>query len=374
MHIVQLIDSLRSGGKERQLVELLKGLVREDGIECELIVMSNADHYTDVHKLGIPVHRLVRKNQRDPAIFWKLYKLLKIIQPDILHSWSSMCSIYALPAVKLLDIKFVNGFLRSAPPSLNFQDKEWRRVKLTFPFSDAIVANSKAGLKAYRAPENKSFCIYNGFDQSRLQNLKPKDEVRQDYKITTPYVVGMVATFSDNKDFATFINAAQMILETRQDLTFVAVGDGPNRLSCQQMVEEKNRPFILFPGKLQDVESLVQVFDIGVLVSNAAVHGEGISNTIMEYMALGKPVIATDCGGNRELVVDGETGFIVNDRSVDELAEKILLFLNDNAMCETFGKANIDRLNGVFTLSNLTSDHVKLYQDLNVQDECYGKC
>ncbi len=101
--VVQFIETLRSDGKERQLVELLKGLVHVEGIECELIVMSEETHYTDLYKLNIPVHRLVRKSRKDPAIFWRLYRLLRRIQPDSLHSWSPMwwawCQVYTFDMI-----------------------------------------------------------------------------------------------------------------------------------------------------------------------------------------------------------------------------------------------------------------------------------
>lgn len=127
MRIVQFTDTLGSGGMERQLVELLKGLAKEPGVECELITMSENIHYDYVKDLGIKIHYLVRSSPRDLMVFTRLYRLLKEIRPDILHSWNSMCSIYALPAVKLLNIKFVNGFLRDAPPHLSWRNRECRR-------------------------------------------------------------------------------------------------------------------------------------------------------------------------------------------------------------------------------------------------------
>lgn len=361
MRIVQFIDTLRSGGKERQLVELLKGLAQVDEVECELIVMSEQTHYTALYSLDIPVHRLVRKSQHDPGIFWRLHRLLKKIQPDILHSWSSMCSVYALPSVKLLNIRFVNAFLRNAPPHLDIRDKDWRRAKLTFPFSNAIVANSLAGLRAYKAPAKKSFCIHNGFDFCRIERLEKPAVIRACYGITTPYAIGMVATFSGNKDFFTFVDAAQNILKFRRDVTFLAVGDGPNRKLCQNLVQEGNRSLILFPGKIKDVESLVQVFDIGVLCSPK---GEGISNTLMEYMALGKPVIATDCGGNGELVVEGQTGYLVNNKDVTELEKRISFLVDHIDRARALGLAGKQRISADFSLQAMTDAYLQLYTTL----------
>jgi len=236
MKVVQFTDTLRSGGKERQIVELIKGLVAEPGIACELIVMSDDIHYTYLDKPSIPVHQLQRKSKKDPTIFFKLYRLLKQIQPDILQSWNSMCSIYALPAVKLLGIKFVNGFLRNAPSSISIKNKNWLRCKVTFPFSDAIVANSMAGLDSYQVPSSKAFYVHNGFDISRIDNLPDSIEIRQKNGVETSKIVGMVASFSDKKDHGTFLSAAQTILAKRNDVTFLMVGDGENLESCKNKV------------------------------------------------------------------------------------------------------------------------------------------
>lgn len=362
MKVVQFIDTLRSGGRERQLVELLKGLGTFKGIESELIVMSDNIHYIYLDDLKIPVHKLLRRSKKDPRIFFKLYKLLKKIQPEILHSWGSMCSIYALPAVKILGIKFVNGFLRNAPPKLSMGNENWLRSKLTFPFSDAIVANSKAGLKAYEAPPKKSYYIYNGFDFNRTRNLAGPEVIKKKYQITTEKVVGMVASFTDKKDYHTYIDAAQFVLTKRNDITFIAIGDGENLETIKKRVPDKFKDYIKFPGKLNDIESLVQLMTIGVLISSYT--GEGISNSIMEYMALGKPVLATDCAGNRELVIDGATGYLVQSGDVTELSKLMLYLLDNPELANKFGEAGAKRLKNMFNLERMTEDYHALYRQL----------
>lgn len=363
--IVQIIDTLDSGGKERQFVELVKGLVRSSEIECHLIIMSETIHYTDLFKLGVPVHTLVRRTKRDYRIFLRLFRLLRELRPDIVHSWSSMCSVYALPAVILQRIRFVNGFLRNAPPKLNHSGKEWLRSKITFPFSDAIVANSEAGLKAYNAPAGKSYCIYNGFDINRLTELQDRREVLSKYSITTKFVVGMVGSFTDNKDYKTFLDAAQHILESRDDITFLAVGEGENRKECMRGLDKNHSDLIRFLGRIRDVESLMQIFTIGVLCSNARVHGEGISNSIMEYMALGKPVLATDCGGNDELLLDGQNGYLIGHGSVEELATKILFILDNPETAHKLGSTGKHRLESAFNLERMTKEYIELYREIS---------
>lgn len=360
MRIIHFIESLRSGGKERQLVELLKGLVNTPGIENELIVMSDDIHYSYIDELGIPIHRLLRKSRRDPSVFLRLYQLLKKREPDILHSWGAMCSIYALPSSKLLPIKFINGFLRSAPPSLSIRNMGWRRAKLTFPFSHAIVANSQAGLDAYQAPPHKSFCIHNGFDFTRIKNLPEKETIRKKYNIKSRYIVGMVATFSPNKDYATFFRAALKILANRADITFVMIGDGSTRASLQSQIPHEFHEKFCFLGRLKQVEEVINLFNIGVL----ATYTEGISNTIMEYMALAKPVIATNCGGNQEIVINGVTGFLVPCADADTLAINISILLDNEDLAREFGQAGQQRLHENFSLEQLTQKHIALYNKL----------
>ena len=359
--ILHFIDSLRAGGKERQLVELLKGLSAYKEIVCELAIMSEDIQYDAVNNLDIQKHYLIRKNKKDPRILVKLYKLCKEFKPDIIHSWDSMTSVYAVPVAKMLGIKLINGMIRDSSPFKLFS-KSCIRSKITFPFSDVILANSNAGLKAYNAPMHKSACIYNGFDFNRIRNLQDENTVRRKFNIDTEKVVGMVATFSDNKDYETYILAAKMILEKRNNVTFLAIGGGENLEKCKKMAEGGFRVKIIFPGSQEDVESIINIFDVGVLSTNIKIHREGISNSIMEYMALGKPVVATDGGGTGEIVVDKQTGYLVPFVSPDILANKVEYLLEHHETAKQMGNAGKKRLSEVFSLDRMTKKFAELYE------------
>jgi len=363
MKVLHFIDTLRAGGKERQLVELLKGLSAYKEIVCELAIMSENIQYNAVNKLDIKKHYLIRKNKKDPRILVKLYKLCKEFKPDIIHSWGSMTSIYAVPVAKMLGIKLINGMIRDSSP-FNFFSKSCIRSKITFPFSDVILANSNAGLKAYNAPLHKSVCIYNGFDFNRIRRLHDENTVRRKFNINTEKVVGMVASFSDNKDYETYVSSAKMILQNRNNVTFLAIGGGENLEKCKKMVDDKFKDKILFLGRQEDVESIVNIFDVGLLSTNTKVHGEGISNSIMEYMALGKPVVATDCGGTSELVLHGETGFLVKSQNIDDMGTRIEQLLEDKDLSIRMGNAGRERIKKKFNLGKMTKLYIGLYERL----------
>ena len=362
MKILFIIDSLIAGGKERRLLEVLKGLQTEKSLKFELAMLSDRVFYNDLKDLNIVVHRLVRKIKKDPRVIFDLYKICKDFQPDIIHSWESMCSVYAAPLAKLLGLKFINGMISSAPTTLKAFGKGWIRSKLTFPLSDLVISNSFAGLATYKAPANKSYCIHNGFDFSRIQDLEDPAAVRERFNLNGTNIVGMVARFSPKKDYRTYLRAAMQILRWRNDVHFLAVGDGPTLERCKQLVTPEFQDRIKFLGRQENIESVINIFDIGVMLTDPNVHGEGISNSILEYMALKKPVVATGGGGTAEIVVRDKTGFLIDPFNFEELAEKIEILLNDEAGAKMMGKAGRQRVRDEFSLKKMTDRYLNLYQ------------
>ncbi|HEY5048128.1 MAG TPA: glycosyltransferase [Rhizomicrobium sp.] len=363
MRVLHLIDSLGTGGKERQLIELLSGFAADPDIDCEAVVMSDVLDYAKLAPLNVPLHRMPRRTRYDLSIVQRLRRVVKDFSPDIVHSWNAMCSIYGAPLAKLGGSKFVHGYVRSAKPNLTYRNRDYLQGKLMEPLADVIVANSMAGLAAFKVAAGRGVCIPNGFDQGRIAGLVPPEEMKQSLGILTRYVVGMVASFSSNKDHNSFFEMARRICGRRLDVTFVAVGGGEHLTRFRQMLAGDGLPIKLLGPRL-DVESIVNMFTIGVLASNATLHGEGMANAIMEYMATGKPVVATDCGGNREVIEDGVTGFLVADRDVEALASQVLKLLDDPALAARMGARGQARIRDCFSLEKMRRNYARLYRDL----------
>ena len=366
MKILTVTDSFHTGGKERRLIELLKGLTRNN-VTCELIVLSRVVTYPELEDLNIRIHFIERKIKKDPFIFRKLYRIIKQAKPDLIQSWSSMMSVYVVPTVKALGIPFVNAIIAHAPHRLSLFSQPWLRSRLTFPYSDAIVANSHAGIRSFKAPPERSVVIHNGFDFKRINHLEPPKCIRQTLGIATEKVVGMVGRFQIQKDYHTYLEAAKRVVVERSDVTFLAIGDGETREECQKQVANKDRGRILFTGSRSDIESIVNTFDVGVLATNHRVHGEGISNALMEYMVLGKPVVATEGGGTAELVTDGEVGYVIPSGNVAVLAEKIHFLLDHPETAQQLGDAGKKRIYQDFNLDRMTAEYIELYQKLLFQ-------
>ena len=364
MKILLLINSLTSGGTERRLIELIKGFKEHPDVQLHLVVFSNEIHYQEVHELGIPITLMPRIPKRNPKVFYKLYQLCKYWKPDLIHSWGTMSSIIAIPASVLLNIKLVNGNIINAPKHMSFFNDGLFRTRLTFPFSSVIVGNSLAGLKAYKVPQKKGICIYNGFNFNRITDLEAKAIVTDKYNIITPKVVGMVAGFFDRKDYETYIKAALSILKKRTDVTFMAIGDGPNLEKCKALIPHDYASNFIFTGTQKDVESIINSFDIGVLSTNVNVHGEGISNAILEYMALEKPVVATTGGGTNEIVDHLKTGFLIPPDSAEAMAVKLIHLLDNPDEALKMGKEGKDRISKMFGLEAMTTSYYELYKKL----------
>lgn len=364
MRILLLADSLVAGGTERRLVELIKGLGEYPSIDLRLVVFSDKIHYSEIHDLGITIDIIRRKPKRNPIVFYKVFRICRQWKPDLIHSWGTMSSFWAIPSILLLRIKLINGNIVNSTPNLGFFNAVYFRAKLTFPFSKVIVSNSKAGLDAYRVPKRKGRCINNGFDLRRISDLREETALKNDLKINTKNVIGMVGRFVMEKDYNTFFKAAIKILEQRRDVTFIAVGSGPTLEACQAMIPSEYQDLCIFAGYQKDVESIVNIFTIGVLSMDNKLHGEGISNAILEYMAMGKPVVATSGGGTNEIVLDRETGFLLPENSPEALAERLTHLLDNPDEAETLGMNGKKRIEEHFSLNKMTKEYIDLYSAL----------
>ncbi len=358
--ILYLIDSFRIGGKERRLLELLRYFESNKNYNGEVIILNNRIDYSQVYELKrTKIIVIERKFKKDFFVFIKIWKICRKSNPDILHSWGSMPSVYGVLVAKIIRAPLINAMIVKG--NCDFLSKEWIRSRITFPFSTLIVSNSFAGLRAYKAPPLKSHVIYNGFNLDRVRNLENPETVIKQLGIRTKYVVGMIAAFYPRKDYVTFLNAATIICNKRTDITFLAIGDGPAKSSLEK---DYNHPSIVFTGNIKKVEQVINVLDIGILLSNPQKHQEGISNAILEIMALGKPVIASEGGGTNEIVEHKKSGILIPPQSVIDLTESIYFLIDNKKIRLKYGKEAKRLIRESFSIEKMGNDNFVLYQKL----------
>jgi len=359
--VLFFIGSYGTGGKERQLAELIKGLPSEH-YEIHMFVKSDGAHYLDDIKEKLTSFYSLDRARFGRKAFRNIIQHINKVNPHIIHSWADTTSFYAAFARSFVKNKYIliDGSIRMAPLRLNYLSLISFQRKIINAFSDIVVANSKAGLKSFHVPARKSHCIYNGFDFKRLSYLKDPGLVKSELGIETKHVVGMVARFDHEKDWPTYISAAEMMLESRHDVTFLAVGGGADINKFMDQVSSKYKNRFIFTGERNDVESIVNVFDIGILAS----YSEGISNSIIEYMALAKPVITSGSGGITELVVQNETGYIFPVGNKEALYQFIIMLLDDKPLRMSMGESAKKRINEVFSFEKMVLAYNQLYQSV----------
>ncbi len=359
MKILFFIESLHSGGKERRLVSLIEGFKGFEDIEMELITLSKKIHYRSILITGVKIHFLKRDIRKDIKILSKFNKILNSFQPDVVHCWDNIAAIHFGPVCKLKGIPFINSMISTAPQKLPLFSKRYILNAISYPFSDVILTNSKAGLDSFRVSEEKGRFIYNGFDFNRVKVKRSKESVRKEFCIEKKKVIGMTASFSDKKDYSTFVEAGKKIIDKRNDIIFIAVGGGYELETIKNSVGSKYMPNFRFLGRQNDVESIVNIFDIGIL----ATYTEGISNAIMEYMVFEKPVIATNGGGTSELVINDNTGYLVQQQNVIQLVEKIEYLLENPKIALEMGKRGKARIKKYFSMDTMIEKTIGLYKE-----------
>ena len=151
-------------------------------------------------------------------------------------------------------------------------------------------------------------------------------------------------------------------MSRRNDITFLAIGNRTDSIESRELINPDLIQNFRLLGIRSEIESIINVFDIGVL----ATFTEGISNSILEYMAAGKPVIATRGGGTSEIVLDSETGFIVDASQPTELAGKMEVLLNDDALRNRLGAQAKLRVETMFSIDRMIDEYVRIYKSVMI--------
>lgn len=309
INVLFISDGLREGGKERQLFEIIR-LIDKKRFRIGVITFNQNQHYSSEIKNLAEYFAFVPKRPTRLEPFILLWKKVKDFNPQIIYVWDSLSALYSILPAKVLKIKFINGSIRDAgiEKGIDYFVKRLLLIK-----SDLIISNSAAGLQYYGV---KGQVIYNLIDINRF---------RFPAEVKKQFNVAMVASFSDYKDYKTFIDASAILLERGVIDRVFLVGEGKHKEKYMRYVENSIADFkqyFHFTGLIRNVEEILMSCSVGVLCSTS-IHGEGVSNSVLEYMAAGLVPIATDVGGSREIITHGLNGFLISEGGKDEIVNII---------------------------------------------------
>jgi glycosyltransferase involved in cell wall biosynthesis len=212
---------------------------------------------------------------------------------------------------------------------------------------------------------DRIFTIYNGVDTEKYNRGGNSKEIRESIGIKRMQpVVGLIANLRKIKGVRYFIEAASIISKTNPEVQFLIIGGdvgepGSTKSDMELFAKQCGADKIVqFLGKRTDIPDLISLIDVGVVASLS----EGFSNTILEYMAASKPVVATDVGGNREAVIHEGTGLLVPPKSADALAKAILSIIENKEIASQYGTAGRRRVEEKFELKRMIKQYEGLFE------------
>lgn len=358
MKIVILNDMLWGGGRERRIVQLIAGLNKLGYKKLTLILLDERVDYPEIFDMDVEVIRIKRSSSRDLSVFPKLYRILKDIKPDVINPWSYMTTFYASPLAALLKVKCVGSFVVDAksPPVFSVN---WPAMKLGFLLCRKIVANSMAGHKAYRTPVSKRVVVYNGFNEARISDAYSEQCLAA---VNDPPVISMIGRMDPQKDFHTYIDSLALLKQRGVRFQAYMVGQGPMSQELDEYATAHCPDSISLTGFLRDVDSHIRSVDIGVLCTDPDSHAEGISNAILEFMAHGKPVVATNGGGTPEIIEDGVSGVMVSAKCATELADRLQFLIENKEIRSSMGFRGKQIVAEKFSLMSMARRFEELYR------------
>jgi len=335
-HIVHIVHRFDTGGMENGMVNLLNTL-SPDRYRHTVIALTNySDFSKRITAQPVAFHALNRAPGHGLSWVIRLWKLLRQIKPDLVHT-RNLAALEAQFVVAAMGVRAtIHG--EHGRDVFDLYGQNWK-YNILRRAAQPLVSNYIAVSKdietwlrlAIRVPPRKLHQIYSGVDRVKFhprEGEKP-DVLPPGFSGADCIVFGSVGRMAEVKDYPTLTRAFIQMLQQHParaaHARLVIIGEGPARAGCIDLLQAAGLARLAWlPGERQDIEVMMQAFDVFVLPSK----NEGISNTILEAMASGVPVIATAVGGNVELVEPGVNGVLVQQGDVSKLAQALLDYLD----------------------------------------------
>ena len=358
-----VIDELDIGGTEQQILETVRRIDR-DRFDPYVCCFRHGAKAREIEALGVPVIHEAKRLKADPGLVLRLAAMMRRERFDIVQTYLWTANTWARVAARLAGVRWVLASERN----VDIWEEAYKRVVGRFlaRSTDRIIANSEA-VRQYLlergglAPE-KVVTIYNGVNFERFRTPCDPAIRRRELGVADDVVLaGCLARIEPAKDHGTLLQALALISNRLPKLHLVLIGGGSEEERLQRMAHELGiGERVHFVGFRTDAAEWLQSVDISVLSSVK----EGLSNTVLESMAAGKAVIATDVGGNAEVIVENETGCLVPSRSPAELGAALARVAGSSDLMTAFGKAGRRRADGLFSVDSMVAQTERLYLDL----------
>ena len=368
VNVLRIIPSLEMGGVERTLTSILPRLDKKK-YKVYLCCLFKRDKLADtMESLNIPIIKFKMRARLDfdgkyIIGILRLAYLMKKMQIDIVHTHLYRANIAGRIAAKLAGVPVIIANEHNIDSWKKLPQKLNDRVLAGITNKIIVVSNAVKDfyINKIGIPEDKITTIYNGVDIPKFQTHVDINKKKKEFGIkSSEKVITIIGRLHQQKGHCYFLKAAQIIVKKKPNVKFLIVGDGPLGSQLRDMSNDlKISKNVIFTGLRNDIPQILAMSDISVLTSLR----EGFSITVLESMAAGKPVIATNVGGNNEIIEHGKTGFIIPTQSPKDLALYGLKLINDKELARNMGQeAKKKVLN--FSIDKMVKKTENLYEFL----------
>lgn len=367
--MVHIINRLAIGGLENGVVNLINHMPPDRYRHAIVCLADATDFRNRLHKTDVPVVELHRKDGHDMGCYFRMWKTLRSLKPAIIHTRNLPTLEFAAIALAAGVAGRVHGEhgrdmydLDGSTPKYRLIRKALRPMIHHFTAVSRDLSNwliDSIGIRSAGVSQ-----IYNGVN---LERFYPRSGARPVIGPTgfmgpDNILVGTVGRMQEVKDQLTLVRAFILLIQQTpawRDLArLVIIGDGPLRRESLALLDQAGIGSLAWlPGERADVPEIMRNLDLFVLPSKA----EGISNTILEAMASGLPVVATHVGGNPELVEAGRTGMLVPPGDPPALAEAIGSYLRQRNLLAEHGRAARARVEAHFSMAAMVNGYLAVY-------------
>lgn len=337
--VLHIVYNLMRGGTEGQCARVALEMARRGESHRVAVFRREGFFLHDVEEACGPVHGIGIRRMLSPRTLAEVSRLHWFVRREgvqLVHAWDADAAVFGSVAARWAGVPYITS--RRDLGQIYALRKLWLMQRADRG-AQTVVVNAEvvrerviaAGVRAPRTRRIANLVDLDEFDRLQAEPFSLRG------RLPDGRLVGIVARLDAEKDVKTFVNAAAQVAARRADVGFAVAGDGPERGGLESLARDLglSEQRMVFLGDVSDVPALVARLTVGVLVPRA---NEGLSNSILEYMSGRLPVVATRCGGNAELVQDGQTGFLRPPGDVSGIAGAIGRLLDDPALAASFGR------------------------------------
>ncbi|HUL22609.1 MAG TPA: glycosyltransferase [Thermodesulfobacteriota bacterium] len=374
--ILIITDVFRKmGGSERNILQLLHG-IDQTRFQIYVACFRSGELAEAARGEGFQTYSLRRGGLYSMEGFRNirfLYKLIHSERIDLIVTYHEGSDFLGLVVSSLCRIPVISN-----RRDMGFKTRLSHRIayRLVGRFFDGVITVSDAVkqevVKRGWFKEGNVWPIHNGIDVEAYTNHVNRDAIKRSIGIgANQCVVGLVGNIKKVKGIRYFLQGASLVCAENPDAEFVIIGGdlkeaGSSMNDMKLLAKGMNiADRIHFLGEKKEIRELISIFDVAVISSLS----EGFSNVLLEYMASAKPVVATDVGGNKEAVIDGETGFLVPPEDAGKLADGIKVFLGNREIALRCGLAGRRRVDEEFGLKRMIQKYENMFERVTMKPE-----